>query len=238
MSAKRFWGRGVETGGWTVLDKDSLKHAKVARLREGEEMELIDGRGNFWRGVFEREGIRVKKFGTVERKLPEVILAVGTTQGGTMEDIVRQATELGVSEIVPLKTRNSAPEREEKRMEAKLERWERIVAEACKQTGQYWKPRVWPQTIISQVVEQNLQAKHVVAAIGEKVTPWAKVSFKDVERIVVWIGPEGDFAAEEYERLRGAGAVLVALGETVLRTETACVSALARVAQRVEALRA
>jgi len=238
MSAKRFWGRGIQVGGWTVLDKDSLKHAKVSRLRDGEEMELIDGRGNFWRGVFEKEGIRIKEVGSVPQTMPEIILAVGVTQGGTMEDIVRQATELGVSEIIPLKTRNSAPEREEKRVAAKLERWERIAAEACKQSGLYWKPRVWAPTIISQVIEHNAEAKHVVAALGEKTTPWAKVSFKDVSKIVVWIGPEGDFAPEEYQRLKDAKATFVGLGTTVLRVETACVAALSRVAQRVEALRA
>lgn len=237
MSVKRFWGRGIQVGGWTVLDKDSLKHAKVTRLREGEAMELIDGNGNFWRGVFEKEGIRIKETGEVERKSPEILLAVGVTQGGTMEDIVRQATEMGVSEIIPLKTRNSAPEREEKRTEAKLERWERIAAEACKQSGLYWKPRVWPLTIISEVLEQNASARHLVAALGEKTTPWAKVLMKGVEKGVVWIGPEGDFSPEEYERLKKAGAMFVGLGATVLRVETACVAALARVGQRVEALR-
>ena len=231
MALKRFWGKGIGVGGWVSLDRDSLKHARVSRMRPGEIIELLDGEGNFWRGKFENDGVTVSEAGQAEKQRPEIILAVGVTQGGTMEDIMRQATELGVSEIWPVQTKNAAPELEPTRAENKHERWERIAEEACKQSGLYWRSRIGRVEDFAVVLAKSAGAQNIVAAMGDAVTPWEKIAWNG-ERIVVWVGPEGGFAAEEMEKLATAGAVCVSLGATTLRVETACVATLSLVAQR------
>lgn len=221
------------------LGKESLAHAKVARMREGEAVELMDGNGNWWRGVLEKNGVRVSEVGRGERKKPEIVLAVGLTQGGTMEDIVRQATELGVVGIQPLCCDQGAPILEEKRMKAKRERWERIGEEACKQSGLYWQPRIYQILKPAEVIKENAEALHLVAALMGEVTPWEQVvtmiKEKNVQKIFVWVGPEGDFSKGEYAALKTAGAQGVTLGATVLRVETASVAALALTSQAVRA---
>ena len=172
MPLKRFWGSGAAVGQWAALSAASLKHARVARLRDGEAVELIDGAGNFWRGVFDKDkdGVRVQETGHQKKAHPEIVLAAGVTQGGSFDEIVRQATELGAAAIVPLHTRNSAPILDAKREKAKVERWERHVEEACKQCGLYWKPQIIANPILDiagvLALDRFSGAHHVVAALG------------------------------------------------------------------------
>lgn len=233
MSYKRFWGEGSFVGDWVVLDKETLQHVRVARVREGEAIELLDGKGNFWRGSLEKNGLRVKETGSVAREVPAIVLAVGLTQGGTLEDIVRQATELGVAEVVPLKSKNAAVLKEE-RADNKRERWARIAAEACKQCGLYWQPEIAVPLDFEDVLERTAGAQHMVAALNQKTKPWSGVDLTAVGRVVVWVGPEGGLAPEEMAALEKIGAHAVSLGPTVLRVETACVAMLACVRQRLE----
>lgn len=226
MSAKRFFDVGVPVGGWVALNRENQRHAHVSRLRAGEAVEIIDGRGNFWRGVYENEGVRVHQVGNALRSLPQLVLVVGLTQG-TMEEIIRQAVEMGVCAIIPLRSRNSAPLGDEKRAGNKQGRWQKIIEEACKQSGNYFLPELHPIMGFAEALEEGRGYLGLVGALERRTVSWREVGFNQAEKIYVWVGPEGDFSSEEYDLLAASGAKLVGLGEYVLRTQTACVAILA-----------
>ncbi len=221
----RFWGKGKEVGAWVPLGKEEAHHARVARLRQGEAVEILDGEGNFWKGTFEKEGVKIGSVGAAEREARQIALMVGLTQGGTFEMIVRQAAELGVARVVPLLTKNSAPFGDEKRLRAKLERWKRISEEACKQSGNYWCTEVGAPLRFAEALKEEDGALNCVASL-EKGGLGRPQLPKD-GRVCVWVGPEGDFAPEEYAQLRALGGAEVSLGRNVLKVETACVAILA-----------
>jgi 16S rRNA (uracil1498-N3)-methyltransferase len=258
--------KAAAIGDFITLGKDDLRHAKVLRLREGENVELLNGAGNFWRGIFtggfENGGVRIEALGSAPKEIPEIVLAVGLTQGGTFETIVRQAVELGVGAVMPLKSDHGAVGIDDKRAASKRERWERIVDEACKQSGNYWRthilPLQTPEEFLKEIsnahppapslgegdnnrgpaapLPRNLEVRkpavdvlHLVAALNEETAGWKEINFSGAKKVVVWIGPEGDFSKEEYLLLKNAGAKFVSLGKTVLRVETACVAAVAGV---------
>jgi 16S rRNA (uracil1498-N3)-methyltransferase len=232
MSLKRFFGdaskiKQTKAGDYFELSSEEQKHARVARLRQGEGAEIIDGSGNVLRGVCEKDGLRVKEVLFFEKQKPEIILAIGLTQGSTFELIIRQATEFGVSSIIPLQTKFSATW-EDSRAEHKQERRERIIDEACKQSGLYWRPQLLPVMKPAEVFSSFNDAIHLVASLQEPREEWSSLLNTRSEKIIAWVGPEGDFSPEEYLTLKEAGAKFVSLGATVLKTETACVAMLSR----------
>lgn len=209
------------------LDKESLNHARALRVREGEEVELLDGCGTVWKGTFGKEGVRISSVREKDRQTPEIILCVGITQGGSFDDVVRQAVQMGVSEVCPLITQRVAINFENKRLNNKMERWGKIAEEGCKQSGLAWLPKIKRPTRFAEAVSAYGRDRNIVASLYGAITPWKELKLGGVHRIVLWIGPEGDFSKDEYEALLAKGAEFVGLGDAVLRVETACVAVLA-----------
>lgn len=167
-----------------------------------------------------------------ERPLPRVTLVQGISKGERMDQVVRQATELGVARIVPFVAERSVVRLDEQRAAARVDRWRRVAAEAAKQSRRLTVPLVTDVVTSSDLAEVLAGCTVLVCwedaegaqGIGAAL---ASAGVTDDGEVAVVVGPEGGLARDEVMRLTASGARVVSLGATVLRTETAGAVAVA-----------
>jgi 16S rRNA (uracil1498-N3)-methyltransferase len=210
------------------LDEQESKHTlRVLRLKAGDPVQLVDGKGGLFRGEIigeqaKRCRIRIISHTYGYRPLPyHLHLAVSPTKSADrFEWFLEKATEIGISEITPLLCQRS------ERSRINLERSERILVSAMKQSLRAFKPYLHaPQqfdTFISTPVEGTLGIAHCISESDRGLK--ARSGIRDLprsERFTLLVGPEGDFSEEEVGIALAAGYLPFHLGEARLRTETA-----------------
>lgn len=167
---------------------------------------------------------------------PPTILFQALPKGAKMDLIVRQATEMGISEIVPFISDYSIP----KKSVSRLDRWSAIVKEARQQSHSSIETRVHEQLDEDGLFAywEKIQKEHGNGALGLVFTPlvlensgFHRYLNKKPPLLALAVGPEGGFSPAELDRFIGAGFKAISLGATVLRTETAalCGAAAAKI---------
>lgn len=153
----------------------------------------------------------------------DIILLQGLLKGEKMDMVIQKATELGVTEIVPMIT-----ERSQIRTTRKLQRWQKIAEEASRQSGRSRIPLIHePEAFETVIISQGL-TKGIICWEEEGVPFSAAVDgLKDEDRIVLCIGPEGGFSAIEVRAASQNNFVVTSMGKRILRAETAALSAIA-----------
>jgi 16S rRNA (uracil1498-N3)-methyltransferase len=207
--------------GEVPVEGDEFHHAvRVARVREGEEVELFDGRGAAARGVVgavERERAFVRVVGPLpSRESPVAFdLAMAVIQLEKFELVLQKATELGARGILPLVS--DRVEVRPERYRGKQGRWEKIVFEATKQCGRATIATVLPpETFDAAMGREN-------KILFEADAPPS--STLSGEPLTLFIGPEGGWSDRELALARSAGARFQSLGPRRLRAETAAIVA-------------
>jgi 16S rRNA (uracil1498-N3)-methyltransferase len=246
MSLLRAFHAGAlsEPAGEVILDPAESRHlTRVRRARLGDRIQVLDGQGCIAIGLLvgnSPDAARLRYENLTRQPAPvPFVLAVGLPKAGLIEDIIREATELGATAVQPLLTARSETRLDDPaRLAHKQARWQAAALEACKQSGNPWLPAVHPP----QTVEAWLSSLHQPAAGLRKyvaaLTPDA-IPFHDLMAgsltpasasttgVVLAVGPEGDFTPAEYARLAAAGFQSIRLPGHVLRVETACAAGLA-----------
>ena len=149
----------LATGATVALEGDELHHARVLRLRDGEEVEVFDGRGGAWiAAARELPSIELLRAVDVDRE-PRVALhlALAIINLDKFELVLQKATELGARSIIPLVTERIEVRAE--RYRGKDERWQKIVFEAVKQSGRARVPVVESPAAFDDVVRRGFQAR-------------------------------------------------------------------------------
>jgi 16S rRNA (uracil1498-N3)-methyltransferase len=208
-----------------VLSDEDLHHlSRVLRLRDGEEVVAGDGRGGWvrtlWRGGPELERHRgapgVGGDGSVQheaRDLPALTVAFAPVKGERPEWVVQKLTELGIDRIVPLYTERSVVRWTGERGTATVERLRRVAREAAAQCRRVWLPEVSAPIAFAELASFGSSGEVVLAQLsGERPT---------LAHHVVAVGPEGGWSSDEL----AAGLPTVGFGLSVLRAETAAVTA-------------
>jgi 16S rRNA (uracil1498-N3)-methyltransferase len=212
----------------------------VNRCSRGDPVIAFDGQGREW----VTECIEPSKSATVlrvrearqARLLPhEITLAQALPKGATMDDIVRQATEIGTAHIVPLLSERTQVHLDGDRADKKVEKWRTAAIEAAKQCGNPWLPEISPiQSLAAFLASDHGYDLKLVASLHAGSTS-LKTALKHhhdkhggvAPRKVVWlIGPEGDFSPTEITAAITAGFRPITLGPLVLRSDTAAIYAL------------
>lgn len=213
----------------TLDDAESHHLRTVLRARVGELIGLLDGHGG--RGEAElvdlggRRGAATVRLRRVEHlALPSVrlVLYVAPPRNKLMDQVVKQATELGVAEIRPILTERAVahPDRDA------LAGWQADAREACKQSGNPWLPLIAPPEKLAAVLAPGPCPGYIGRMDGGDPAPGTGSPAHD-GRIALWIGPEGGFTDAEVEAIAAAGAAPLRLGPWILRVETAVVAGLA-----------
>ncbi|MFU8849030.1 MAG: RsmE family RNA methyltransferase [Opitutales bacterium] len=215
-----------------TLDKRESHHlVKVFRARAGESVEILDGRGRRYLGRLSRPDARaaeVELHQVEELPAPKhrVTLLQALPKTKAMDLILRTATEIGAAVVQPVYTRQSEVHLPEERMAGKLEKWRATTIEACKQCGLPFLPEVLPPLGLMDWLQREPKGEDELRIVASLETDSGLLfdllaAAELPSRVVLAIGPEGDFSADEYEALRAGGFTPVRLGANVLRAETA-----------------
>ena len=129
-----------------VLPADAAKHLRVVRPREGEPIELFDGRGSWRSYVYTRSGLRPqpdsRTIRTIEQSNNSLTLFACVTKGSRWDWTIEKATELGVTRIVPVISDRTIVRIPKAERAAKRERWLRIAEDAARQSDAKWLPEI------------------------------------------------------------------------------------------------
>ncbi|HEY8183215.1 MAG TPA: RsmE family RNA methyltransferase [Thermoanaerobaculia bacterium] len=214
----------LKSGTTIALDAEERHHARVLRVREGEEVEVFDALGKNYLARFESaESIAILR--ETENREPgtENHLAISIIQLEKFEFVLQKGTELGVRSFIPLITDRIEVRIE--RIRGKEERWKKIVLEAVKQSGRSQIPTIEPPTKFDEAIKRE----------GMKIVFDADTQTghrQPATAATLFIGPEGGFSERELQLARDSGASFERLGPRRLRAETAAIVALAIVAAR------
>ena len=212
------------------------RHAAGAkRLRVGEHVELVDGRGTRARcEVVEvaRDEVLLR---VGERTLepapsPRLVVVQALPKGDRGELAVELMTEVGVDVVVPWSAARCVVQWKGERGDKALRRWRSAAREAAKQSRRSWLPEVREAVSTTQVL--GLLPEAVLVLHEDAEVPLASVDLPAAGDIALVVGPEGGLTDEELAIFCAAGATPVRLGRTVLRTSTAGAAAAAVVSAR------
>ena len=221
---KAFYVNPLNVNGSTFqLDKAESNHAtRVLRLKQGDEICLLDGAGIGYHAKIKSIGKNVS--GTIKESLPDlgenkysVILAPALIKRDRFELMLEKATELGVNEIQPLMLERCV------KKTMNFERSQKIVISSAKQCYRSRFP-VLHEPINMKKLLKNSDGQFISGLMG------ADKSLSELEldkNVTVIIGPEGDFTENEIGQMKNAGVIFFNLGGRRLRAETAALNSLA-----------
>jgi 16S rRNA (uracil1498-N3)-methyltransferase len=209
------------------LPEEEAGHClRVLRLTQGDEVTLTDGRGNFYRAEIslcsgKRCQVRVLETLPQEKGWEgHLHIAMAPTKNmDRTEWFVEKATEIGFDEISFLLCRFS------ERKVLKMDRIDKILVSACKQSYKATMPVSHQLTPFEQFIRQPFKGQKFIAHCYEGEKPLLKNVLQRGEDALVLIGPEGDFSEEEVKHAVEAGFQPISLGRSRLRTETAALCA-------------
>jgi 16S rRNA (uracil1498-N3)-methyltransferase len=224
-----------------ISGKDHHYLSRVLRLEVGDELDAADSEGRECRARLievrrDELVLEVWRAGSAPGRppFPAIRLFQCLPKGAKMDIIVRQATEAGVSTIVPVRSARTVPEPSS----ARLERWRRVAVEALQQCGRRAPPEILDCIDLGDLARQRsagsgaLEPRRDVFCHEDPAgaEPLHLILDAPVAEVGVLVGPEGGLDPEEVRLLRGAGFRQAYLGPNVLRAETAATVAVGAIA--------
>jgi 16S rRNA (uracil1498-N3)-methyltransferase len=228
----RFYISKIITGGTVAItDAGQLHHLRnVLRLNIGEEIIVFDMGGVEYlcviNGLDKKQAVL-----TIKNRKPRppknmmIAIACAVPKKARFDDIIDKLTQLGVDTIIPLDTDRSVVKLEEN-PEARLERWQRIARNASEQSRRNTLPVVTRVLNVAGVLDYaaDYDLKLISTLAGEVKPISCVMAGSKPEKILVLIGPEGDFTHDEVDLAVKADFIPVSLGDAVLRVETAAIA--------------
>lgn len=215
-----------------TIEGDAANHiARVLRLEPGDALTVFDGRGGEHAARIEaiRKGavvVEVREQSTSNRESPlSLTLAQGVSRGERMDWVVQKATELGVTQIIPVLTERSVVKLDASQAERKRLHWQGVAVAACEQSGRDRVPDIATPLDLHDLL-RSVDSRATCLLLSPSATQRVNDLKAPEGRMIVVIGPEGGLAESEQRAALNAGFVAVRLGPRVLRTETAAVAAL------------
>lgn len=206
-----------------VLDEATSKHmVQVLRMQNGEQLQLTNGKGNLFTAEItdnnrKRCAAKVISTNNKQQTTNNISIAISLIKNSTrFEWFLEKATEIGVSEIIPLvcsRTEKTA---------FKLERMKTILVSAMLQSQQIWLPVLHEPVKFNELVRSSAQQQRFIAhCTNSAKRNLADLNNESLSSKIILIGPEGDFTPDEISLALQNHFNAVSLGNTRLRTETA-----------------
>lgn len=214
-----------------ILKNDEAHHCiKVLRKKAGDEFYAIDGLGHEYEvqltaATKNTVECSIQRTQTRPRELSYAItLAQSTITKDHFEWIIEKATELGVAEIIPLRSQRSLMEPGLNR----IQRWQKIVLSAAKQSRRSVIPTISNIQSFDRLLGSTYDIKIIFHEKSDRpaVTYLTSLRSRSVQSILICIGPEGGFTDEEILAASDAGFEVISLGSRRLRAETAAITAM------------
>jgi 16S rRNA (uracil1498-N3)-methyltransferase len=202
------------------LPSAEAQHAKVLRIKPGEEFEITNGLGLSVRAHLETEG---ESYRTLAKRSEPAGYRIHLVQALAKNDrdelAIQAATELGAVEFTPWQAARSVVHWAANKAERNRERWQQIALGAMKQSGRNWAPRVNDLATTAQLPASGLLLAAGAPALTSEHLP--------AEGVVLVVGPEGGVTETETAQLLARGYRAVSINDAVLRTSTAGPAAIA-----------
>ena len=222
-----FYNPGIsESDDVFSFDKEESRHiVRVLRKKIGDKIHITNGKGWLFEAELTLADIKHCAVTIISKALQpkrsySLHLAVAPTKmNERYEWFLEKATEIGIDEITPIICDNS------ERKVIKLERFEKIIQSAMKQSLQCYLPKLNQTILFKDFINQNASGQKFIAHCEETEKASLKSLLKAHEDCFILIGPEGDFSTKEIEMALHNDFIPVTLGNTRLRTETAAVVA-------------
>ncbi len=215
------------------LPADAAHHAsRVLRLRVNDEVQIFDGIGNALDATINQITGKRVILGNLQTCMAQpasglnIILAQSLCSNEKMDWIVQKATELGVSQILPLQAQRSVAKLTGMRADKSLKHWRSVAISACEQCGRNDLPLIHsPQDLESWLLSlRNAPGSSFILLPGGATQ--LRVQSKPQISATLLIGPEGGFSSDESNIALQMGFVPILLGPRVLRTETAAIAGI------------
>ena len=215
-----------------IFQRDESKHiTKVLRKKEGDVLNITNGKGLLFKAEIIKADIKqcLAKITSVDKQPPPPfylhMIVAPTKMNDRFEWFLEKAMEIGVHEITPVICEHS------ERKVVKLNRFERVLQSAMKQSLHFRMPKLNEPVNFSEFMEQKTEGdKFIAHCEDEAEKAYLQKKLKPKARTNILIGPEGDFSPAEIEKALDAGWTAVSLGDSRLRTETAAIVACHTVA--------
>ncbi len=221
-----FYTPDISGNTYTFSEKESRHCIKVLRKKVGDDIHLVDGKGNLYHTtliVDDPKGCKVeikqKELDFNKRNYQIHMVVSPTKSNDRFEWFLEKVTELGVDEITPIICQHS------ERKVIKQERLNKILIAAMKQSLKAHLPQLNKAVYWKEFIQQKFNIDRFIAHCGEGRKTPLKQWLKPQQDVMILIGPEGDFSDTEILEAMSSGFVPVSLGKSRLRTETAAVAA-------------
>ena len=230
----RFFVSPEELAGESLtLTGENAQHAKVLRLKAGEQVLVCDGEGNECLcEVGEGFDLRIleRRASTTEAAV-QVSIYMSFPKADKLEHVIQKATELGAYEIVAFPSGRCVSRPDEKSLKKKLERWQKIAASAAEQSGRGRIPEVIVLGSYKAALERAAKADKALMFYENEHAVTLRMALETGEwkTVSLLTGPEGGLEEKEVEAAREAGLAVCTLGTRILRCETAPLCALSAV---------
>ena len=223
--------------GFLVLTGENAAHAKVLRLKNGEQVLVCDGQGK--ECVCTVSDVSAGQISLVVNSVQEsqaeakvrVSIYMAFPKSDKLEHVIQKATELGAYEIVAFPSARCVSRPDEKSLQKKLERWQKIAASAAEQSGRGMIPAVVMLKSYEEALARASQAQKAVLFYENEQAVTLRMALQSgpYGSISLLTGPEGGLEEGEVEKARKLGLQVCTLGKRILRCETAPLCALSAV---------
>ena len=224
----------VET---VVLTGENAQHAKVLRLKPGEEVLVCDGKGMECRCAVDTVTSGEVQLTVLERRISSTEASVRVSvymafpKADKLEHVIQKATELGAYEIVAFPSARCISKPDDKSLKKKLERWQKIAASAAEQSGRGAIPEVVVVNSFAAALERAAKADLPLMFYENEHATTLRMALESgsFQTVSLLTGPEGGLEEKEVAQAREAGLRVCTLGSRILRCETAPLCALSAV---------
>jgi 16S rRNA (uracil1498-N3)-methyltransferase len=221
-----------------VIEGAEARHMKnVLRLKPGDKIRVFDGEGfeydaSIHRFLAERVEIKIaRKFqGTTESPV-QIGVAQALLKEKKMDRLLRHLCELGMTRWIPFISERSVSRPDKKRLSARVQRWNKVLTESCKQCRRSKLPGISKTMTFEEVLDYGSACDLQIIFYENESETLKSIMPAEAppppRRILLILGPEGGFTDQEIERARAAGCIIAGLGLRILRAETAAIAACA-----------
>ena len=218
----------------TIIDASQVHHIKdVLRIKAGAKIALFDDEQKEYSGLVKQVSqqkiiIAIERQEQAKSDEKTICLAVALPKRAKFDFIVEKLCELGVDTIAPLISRHTVVRPAKDKQEKMFIRWQKISLGASQQAKRRTLARILPigdfEAGLSLIKDFDLA---LIACLNVRAIP-LKEALRDfsAQSIIVFIGPEGDFACREVELALKSGCIPVSLGALTLKVDTACLFVL------------
>ena len=220
-----------------ILTGENAAHARVLRLKAGEEILLCDGKGMECLCSVETASADCVTLKALERRAASTEASVKVSvymafpKADKLEHVIQKATELGAYEIVAFPSARCISKPDEKSLKKKVERWQKIAASAAEQSGRGIVPEVLVLGSYAEALKRAGEADLPLFFYEHEHATTLRMALEsgNFQTVSLLTGPEGGLEEREVEQARISGMEICTLGSRILRCETAPLCALSAV---------